>query len=105
MRWLTDIGDDGCLGGNPGFLGAQVNTEELMSNLTGAAAGNGAGSGRYAIVGYGFRMPGGIYTAGGFRAWRARGAGDGGAGGWEGGVAGGGRRASPAASPGPPRRG
>jgi acyl transferase domain-containing protein len=66
MRWLTDIGDDGCLGGNPGFLGAQVNTEELMSNLTEAAAGNGAGSGRYAIVGYGFRMPGGIYTAGDF---------------------------------------
>jgi phthiocerol/phenolphthiocerol synthesis type-I polyketide synthase D len=37
-----------------------------MSNLTEAAAGNGAGSGRYAIVGYGFRMPGGIYTAGDF---------------------------------------
>jgi hypothetical protein len=37
-----------------------------MSNLTDAAAGNGAGSGRYAIVGYGFRMPGGIYTAGDF---------------------------------------
>jgi hypothetical protein len=37
-----------------------------MSSLTEAAAGNGAGSGRYAIVGYGFRMPGGIYTAGDF---------------------------------------
>ena len=37
-----------------------------MTNLTEAAAGNGAGSGRYAIVGYGFRMPGGICTAGDF---------------------------------------
>jgi len=41
-----------------------------MSNLTGAAAadrpGAGAGRGPYAIVGYGFRMPGGIYTAEGF---------------------------------------
>jgi acyl transferase domain-containing protein len=37
-----------------------------MSNLTEAAAGNGAGSGRYALVGYGFRMPRGIYTAGDF---------------------------------------
>src|SRR5690348_6500189 len=37
-----------------------------MSNLTEAASGNGTGSGRYAIVGYGFRMPGGIYTAGDF---------------------------------------
>ena len=37
-----------------------------MTNLTEAAAGNGAGSGRYAIVGYGFRMPGGIGTAGDF---------------------------------------